>query len=115
MRSNEARDLWFGVIVLFMWAGFALVLTVTAGCVRVVKPQPQTVSIVYKPAMPSCYVQEMPEPPKLLEADYEETDIQRRVFVHFLTGNEIIQYEQELATWAGQVRECLMMMQGVTP
>jgi hypothetical protein len=72
----------------------------------------QAVTITCKPVMPSCYLQGLPEPPKLLELNFEDEDIWRRTSVHYLTGNEIIQYEQELATWAQQVRECFLMMQG---
>lgn len=88
---------------------------VLTGCTRVVRPQPQTVTITYKPAMPSCYIGALPEPPSLLELNFADDDIMRRTSVHYLTGNEIIQYEQHIATWMAEVRSCLYQMQGVEP
>ena len=92
------------------WTAFVVPTFLLLACTHTTPPQ--VVSITYKPVLPYCYVNELPEPPKMLEANYEEEDIQRRVFVHFLTGNEIIQYEQELSAWAAKVRECLMLVMG---
>lgn len=95
----------------------ALLLACTAKPAPVRPAAVQDIRIVEMPPRPSCYVSAMPEPPELLEIEYDADedggqDILKRAFVHWKSGNQIIQWERDFAVWAEEVRVCLMLITG---
>ena len=89
-------------------------LVLAAACTRV-RTVPQTLNITYKPVAPTCYFSARPELPELKRLDYDDDDVVRRVFVHWLDFNAVVQYERDVSAWMDDVEKCVLMMTGTEP
>ena len=92
-----------------------LLLACSPRIVRVPVSTTQDIRIVSMPEREHCWLSEPPTPPELLELKYDEEDVVRRVFLHYLQANEIIQFERDMALWMGETRACVYQMLGQEP
>ena len=98
-----------------MRALVVLLLACSPRIVRVPVSTVQDVRIVSVHDRAQCYLDEPPTPPDLLTSDYDNEDILRRVFVHFLEANQIIQHQHDVVLWMGEARSCIYQITGQEP
>jgi hypothetical protein len=115
--TSRQHALYLGSAILG-WILGAVAFWFLTGCrpaVQVKAPEVVQVKIVEMPERPGCLINEPPVPPMIIELNYEDEEILRRSFVHYLKGNELIEYDQRVYDWANEVRDCVYMMLGQEP
>lgn len=113
------RRAWLAIGIVLTWIAVGFTMIATCGCYRVVRvPVKQgalEVKIVEMPNRATCYLSEVPAPPALIEVNTEIEDVVRRVFLHYLQANEIIQWQHDMRHWVDDVRGCLYQITGQEP
>lgn len=58
---------------------------------------------------PTCAIEVIPSPPEYPTVPYaaDEDDILRRVFIHYRTYAEMVEFAHDLAAWARSVDQCV--------
>lgn len=108
------------VVCAVVYVSLVLAVVSLLGCAHV-KPAPAKpagvleVKIVAMPDRPICYLSERPDPPEFLNVNYDDADIVRRVFVHVLDYNGLVDYEQRVSVWLDEVQRCIWTITGQEP
>lgn len=61
----------------------------------------------------SCWLPDIPAPPPMKELQFTEDDIIRRVSVHYLEHNALIEWSMGMVSWAEEAKRCLDSLRGI--
>lgn len=92
--------------------------TFCVNCARpaaIAPPKTIDVRVVEMPDKQSCWLSDIPAPPPMKELNYEDDDIVRRVFVHFIDHNAVIQWTMDMVNWAEEMERCIYSLTGQEP
>ena len=75
----------------------------------------QDVRITELPNRASCYIEDPPEAPELLEIIVADEDVIHRTTIHVREYNTLQQWALDMVIWVGTVRSCIYQLTGQEP